>query len=301
MPIPVGTIARITPIGYNNKIFPTPHTYWDTCEFWGQLPSGRPCHRERQALRAPGAGLVRHLDAQADGSVAVEGPPGLIWHFGHVTPAAGLAIGDTVVAGDVVATMYYEHGFDFGLLNYGVKHEWVDSTRYNHGYLHAEHPIAQFPAAVRPELISRIQAGSEPLGRLAFDVAGTASGGWFLEGAPAGDVPLQRGNDHMLLWLARWVERRETRIAVVGERWPGMVNQTLAVDAAAPSWEELTPASGAVALKLWNLNAAATANLDWPAGTLLVQVLAGERLRVEWFDTHEPVGGFTTAARMYER
>ena len=250
LPVPLGTIARITPIGYNNEVFPTPHTYWDTCEFWAQLPSSRPCHRERQPLRAPGGGRVRDVDARADGTVVVEGPPGLIWHFGHVTPAAGLGIGDTIAAGDVVATMYYEHGFDFGVLNYGVTHEFVDSTRYNRGYRRAEHPIAQYPAGIRPELVGRIQALSKPLGRIAFDVAGTASGGWFVQGAPPGDAPLRFGNEHMLLWLARWVERRDTRIAVVGERWPGMVNQTLVVDPAAPSWEELTPASGVVALRI---------------------------------------------------
>jgi hypothetical protein len=27
LPVPVERIARITPIGYNNKIFPNPHTY----------------------------------------------------------------------------------------------------------------------------------------------------------------------------------------------------------------------------------------------------------------------------------
>lgn len=283
-------------------IFPNPHTYWETCEKWAQLPTGRPCHLERQPLRAPGGGVVRDVDPQADGVIVVEGPPGLIWHFGHVTPAEGLPRGTPVQAGDVVATMYYEHGFDFGMLNYGVKHAFVDSTRYNHGFLHQEHPIAQFPAAMRPAMLDRIQSLSEPrLGRLAFDVAGTASGGWFIEGAPEGDVPLQFGNQHMLLWLARWVERQETRILSVGDRWPGMPNPLLVVDAEAPDWEQITPASGAVSMRMWNIGSDARANLTWPGGTILVQVLEGERLRIEWFDTHESVTAFTAAARIYER
>lgn len=301
-PIPVDDVARITPIGYNNKVFPNPHTYWETCESWAQLPTGRACHLERQPLRAPGGGVVRDVDPQADGTVVVEGPPGLIWHFGHVTPAEGLSRGTAVQAGDVVATMFYEHGFDFGVLNYGVKHPFVDSTRYHHGYLYQEHPIAQFPVAMRPPMLDRIQSLSEPrLGRLSFDVAGTASGGWFIEGAPEGDAPLRFDNEHMLLWLARWVERQETRILSVGDPWPGMPNRLLVVDAAAPDWEDITPASGVVSMKLWNIGEDARANPTWPGGTALVQVLDGDRLQIEWFDTHEPGDSFTAAARIYER
>lgn len=300
-PIPLDDVARITPVGYNNKTFPTPHTYWDTCDIWSVMPSERPCKRERLPLRAPAAGVVRDVQHAIDGMLAVEGPPGLIWTFGHVTPAADLASGSDVAAGEVVATMTYDHGFDFGVINYAVKHEYIDSTRYHHGYLHGEHPIAQFPEPLRSGLTERIVAPEDPLGRLSYDMAGTAAGGWFIEGAPAGDVPLERGNDHMLLWFGRWVERRETRIMHTGEAWPGSVNRLLALDAAAPSWEDLTPASGAVALKMWNLGTDARPNLDWPGGTLLLQVLEDERLRVEWFDTHDPVGAFTSAARTYER
>jgi hypothetical protein len=34
---------------------------------------------------------------------------------------------------------------------------------------------------------------------------------------------------------------------------------------------------------------------------LLVEVLPGERIRVEWADGHDPVTAFTSAARIYER
>jgi hypothetical protein len=92
-PIPVATVARVTPIGYNNKVFPTPHTYWITCDAFFVLPSTRPCHREYQPIAAPGSGVVLRLAAVADGYITVEGPPGLVWTFGHVTPAPGLAAG----------------------------------------------------------------------------------------------------------------------------------------------------------------------------------------------------------------
>jgi hypothetical protein len=34
-------------------------------------------------------------------------------------------------------------------------------------------------------------------------------------------------------------------------------------------------------------------------GSILIEMLDDERLRIEWFDTHEPVAAFTAAARIY--
>lgn len=300
-PIPVESLARVTPIGYNNKVFPVDHTYWLTCDIDIILQGSRPCVLRKQNIVAPGAGIVLSLNAAADGFVAIEGPPGLRWTFGHVTPAAGLAVGSPVSAGQVVATMFYDHGFDFGLINYGVTHEFILPARYHDGMRHGENPIAQFPDSIKTTLLARVNSLTDSLGRMSFDSAGTASGGWFIAGSPKTSEPLAFGNEHMLLWLARYVERQETRIVSLGDLWPGMVNRLLAVDTAAPSWESITPASGAVAVKLWNIGTDALPNTTWPGGTLLVQLLDSLTLRVEWFDTHGTVTAFTAAARTYER
>lgn len=299
VPLRLETIAHISPIGSNNKVFPTAHTYWHTCDVDGF--GTRPCHLERQQLFAPGSGIVRGVDAQADGTIVVEGPPGLHWHFGHVTPAA-LNVGDSVRAGQHVATMFYEHGFDFGLWNRGVTHAFVSPDRYPLPTLHAEHPIAQYPAAMRNELVARMTStGAWPLGRVSLDVPGTAAGGWFILGAPAGMVPLQFGNEHMTFWLGRFVERPTTRIAIFGEFWPGMQNRRFAVDPGAPDWEAITRTSGPVAIKLWNPTLGVQPNFDWPGGTLLLELVDSTTLRMEWFDTHEPVTGFAAAVKTYVR
>lgn len=52
---------------------------------------------------------------------------------------------------------------------------------------------------------------------------------------------------------------------------------------------------------LANLSREGTQNFDWPRGTFLIEMLAPDRLRIEWFDTHEPVAGFTAGARVFER
>jgi hypothetical protein len=300
LPLPMDSLARITPIGFNNKRFPTPHTYWMLCDDFVILQSNRPCRQQRLDVRAPMDATVIDVDASADGFIRFEGVPGLAFHFGHVTPAAGLARGSRVTAGQVVATMFQTNGIDFGLHNNRVDHTYIVPSRYHWDYLHGEHPIAQYAEPLRSQLLAKVNSlSASTLGRYSYDVAGTASGGWFLEGAPP--TALMVGNERYLLWLARYVERDETRIASFGETWPGMANFLNAVDDAAPDWETITPAVGAVPIKLWNIGADARPNLAWPAGTMLIQMLDPGRLRVEWFNTHDPVLAFTTSAKVFTR
>ncbi|MEX0647452.1 MAG: hypothetical protein WEA56_09935 [Balneolaceae bacterium] len=300
-PIPVETIVRITPIGSNNKIFPVAHTYWMTCDIDETLPSGRPCHLEQQQILAPGDGIVTNLNPEADGQISVEGPPGLFWTLGHVTPA-DFEIGDSVAAGQHIATMFYDKGFDLGMMNYGVEHDYISPERYPDPALYSQHPIAQFPEPLRSELLARVfTIDSDPFGRLSYDVPGTASGGWFIEGAPPGTLPLDVDNWHMLLFLGRYVERQATRIVTFGESWPEMPNFSLVLDEDEPDWEDITPSTGVIALKLWNMNREALPNLDWQGGTMLLEMPEPDRLRVEWFDTHDPVEEFTEKAKVFVR
>jgi hypothetical protein len=105
----------------------------------------------------------------------------------------------------------------------------------------------------------------------------------------------------MLLFLARYQERPETRILHVGQLWPGQPQRLLAVDTLAPSWESMTPATGLVSLRLLNLAADARPNHEWPGGSLRVHLFHRDTLRIEWFDTHDSVGEFASAARFYNR
>ncbi len=297
-PIDPNLLARITPIGYNNKVLPVAHTYWDTCEMWGTTPLGLSCSRARLPLKAPGSGKVLRIDPVTDGQITVEGPPGLLWHFGHVTPKAGLAVGDTIHAGDVVATMLYEHGFDFGTVNLGIDHYYIDPERWSEAALHAEHPVAQFPPAIRNVLLTRMHPISAPYGKVAYDVDGSAAGTWVRVGNQ--HVYLTRDNEHLVLWFGRWIDTPSTRIVTFGDPLPDGAWR-LAADPAAPAWESITPASGIVAIKLWALGSDGKPNLTWAYGTLLLEMTATKQLKMEWFDSHEPVTAFTAAAREYER
>lgn len=38
-----------------------------------------------------------------------------------------------------------------------------------------------------------------------------------------------------------------------------------------------------------------------PEGSILLEMPSDDRLRIEWFNTHEPATEFTAASRLYER
>jgi hypothetical protein len=298
-PVPVEDIGRITALGFNNVTLPNSHTYWETCETWVMMRLDRPCVHRRQAIRAPADGEVLDLDPSADGFVVAQGPRGLVWTFGHVTPVPSLRRGSRVAAGQVIATMYYTHGFDFGVTNYGIRHRYISPERYPDQSLHGQHPIAQYPEPLRSQLLERMHPAGPAYGRLAWDSLGTASGMWVLEGHRG--RYLDRTTDSLQLFLARYTERPETRLVHIGRRLPGLENAMLFLDPASPSWEQVTPTSGRVAVKLWHPGTDGRPNLTRPAGTALVELLSDRLLRFEWFNTHEPVTDFTAAARRYER
>lgn len=298
-PIPLDKVAAITALGENNKVLPVGHTYWSTCDRAWVFPSERPCLMERLDIRAPGPGVVWALDATEDGGITIMGPPGVYATFAHVTPRAGLEVGDSVQAGDTIARMYTEFNFDFGLIHTGLEpHEWVNMERIPEGYAYSFSPIGQFPAPLRTQMEALVYTADDPLGRLSYDVAGTAQGNWFEEGTPA-DISFRFDQTHRQLFLGRLQVRYATRIA--NARWTEPLIGLVTIDPEAPSWEEITPASGLVSLRAWNITREGTPNLDFPRGTLLVEMLSADRLRIEWFDTHEPVEAFTAGARVFER
>jgi hypothetical protein len=69
----------------------------------------------------------------------------------------------------------------------------------------------------------------------------------------------------------------------------------------APRWEAITPGTGRVWIPLWQAARDGTPDGAWPKGGVLLEVLVEERLRIEWFDTHEEPVDFTGAAEVYER
>jgi hypothetical protein len=198
--------------------------------------------------------------------------------------------------------MLYEHGFDFGLwkmtdsLTVGV----ANPKRFPR--FPSVHPISLYGDSLREELLRLVPTREgEILGKAHWDIPGTAMGAWFLEGAPDDRHLLGPESGHYTLFLGRLTARQSVRLIAVGEMWPGMLNRTLFLDPAALDWEKMTPATGPVTQIAWNGDPLGGIYYDWPAGSFLVEMLAEDRLRIEWFDTHETGMAFTAAARVYVR
>lgn len=307
-PMPLETIHQISPVGSNNKIFPVGHTYWLSCDeqlSWGGTPEEQAanpdCHLERQVLVAPGPGVVRWVNPAEDGAVTVTTPGGNYdWTMGHVTPL--VTEGTRVTAGQPVARMLYRHGFDFGVLQ--VKGGKVNGLANPERFppYPPVHPISLYGEPLRTQLINFVPTvEGDKLGKQHWDVPGTAMGAWFLEGAPAGNLLGPHGVPYNL-YFGRFTLRQSVRFVAVGRPWPGQVNQTLTLDPAGRDWEAITPASGRVAQRMWHgTQTGLVTQFEWPAGTIVVEMLAADRLRIEWFDTHEPVTEFTAASRVYIR
>jgi hypothetical protein len=167
-------------------------------------------------------------------------------------------------------------------------------------YRYVQSPVAQYAEPLRSELIARVSTQSDPLGTVAFDVAGTASGNWFRQGTPIANS-FEPGFENRLLFLGPLQERDDIRIVSHETGWFTALLGIGVADLAAPYWEDITPASGIVWIPLWEVARDAGPNLDKPRGGLLIEVLPGERMRLEWSNTHEQLAGFTAAASVYER
>ena len=121
--------------------------------------------------------------------------------------------------------------------------------------------------------------GSEKDGRLNYDVAGTLSGNWYAEDLPVADSG--RGGDRYYgvrkMSFARDVFSPDRqRVSVGGLNFTGLYG----VPPDAPQFSAITPASG---LYVYRLLAAGAPQSEptTQVGWLLVQLIDGERLRVQ--------------------
>jgi hypothetical protein len=85
-----------------------------------------------------------------------------------------------------------------------------------------------------------------------------------------------------------------------GNIWTGQLDRLIVIDPAAPSWDEITPSAGIVSMKAWAVDRDGAPQYSRPFGTVLLEVLADRRIRIEWFETQDDVTGFTAGSRIYE-
>lgn len=305
VPMPLDKLARITPVGSNNKILPVAHTYWFQCDEPILLPNGFPCHAESVPVVSPGEGIIRRIEGTIDGAISFQVNPTFNWGFSHVDLDPSLQEGDSIHAGDFIGMSHSLYNVDFGVFNTFINHDdlFARPERYPFLMRHSQHPIAQFTPALQEQLKLRIPGPNKnDWGRTSYDVKGTAAGAWFLDSAPRNVDVFISTNEYTQLYLGRLVYLPETRIINSGTPFEkdGVQPVRMVVGADQTDWADITPESGVVQLKIYNMSAEAKQGI-YENGSLLIEMTDDETLRIEWFNTHNTISAFTEASRLYVR
>lgn len=170
--------------------------------------------------------------------------------------------------------------------------------------------FAAYDEPLRSQLLAKTNRVALPrIGKIDFDVSGALRGNWFLQNtngyAGAAEVANTSRYYEGHLAIAPYVMDPSYYVVSLGD-FKGQPTQ-LGVRSMPQDPATITPATGMVKLELVqppNGGPPAISNAQSPMlGTILLQVLPGEQLKVQVFPDVAPaaVSGFTEAARLYVR
>lgn len=185
--------------------------------------------------------------------------------------------------------------------------------------IHTVSPFDLYKGSLKQELEAKSLRTTPPLGgKIDYDQPGKLVGNWFREGS-GGYAGSGGGNggrywDGHLSVVPDYISPTSTIVSI--GNWGGSAKQLVVSGSVDPA--AVTKDSGTVAYELRRLNyvskdGQATGNMyqkdmrpsqtEPIEGTILLQVVSGEKLKVEVFQgkTAAQVSGFTAAAQMYER
>ncbi len=302
-PLELGEITGIIPLGNLNPlgghVFPTDHIYFDYAGKTGVV------------VRAPADGAVYAIRDQLHGGAKIElrFNDHLTYYLAHVLPEPAVRIGTTVKAGQPLGRVSGESLLDLGACDSRVRlRGFVSPARYPEPTLHAVSPLALFAEPVKSELLAKVRRDSRDKdGRIDLDQPGKLIGNWFHESLP---VP-ESGAGRPETWARQLAfaydvhEPQAIRVSIGGTVAPAGL---YAVQAGAPDPATIGTGSGLVRYRLAAIDgrsraAAGEADSVPARGTLLVELVDDETLRVEWFAGREAaaVERFTEAVSRYRR
>lgn len=314
-PLALDAFESITPlgkIGLPQHPIPTTHIYFSSRHLSGTTPGPN-------AIRVPAAGLIvsitkfRSHELQTgheydDYHFKILHTNTLQTYLGHVyepepaiLDAAGdLRMGDNPVripvsAGQVIGRATTP---DFGVYDRQRTLSFVRPERYAPIAMHAVCPLDYFESALRDSLYAKVARSGEPRGgKVDYDVAGRLAGNWFLEGSPT-LLSSMSWNDQVS--FARAVDdAAATEIGFSGAVWPQtdqLYSNYRVVEGPAP--DDVSPQDGLV---VFRLEAFADTPTKLDRLTLVVEMQAPERLRLEALANWPADPGFTAGSQTFVR
>lgn len=183
--------------------------------------------------------------------------------------------------------------------------------------IHTIDPFTLYTGIVKDQLVAKsIRSGPHYGGKIDYDQRGKLVGNWFREGTNGYSGASQgRYYDGHLSIAPNYIDPAVTIYS--SGNWQGKSTQMAVKGIVMP--ENITTASGTVKLELMAVSYSTSGDIPWNGrdvvpgvfvsrnaeakGVALVQVLSGEKLKVEHFvgKTAAQVTGFTSAAQIYTR
>jgi hypothetical protein len=178
------------------------------------------------------------------------------------------------------------------VINTAINLFFVRPDRYIPGTLHADSPLKHFDEPVRSQLYAKV-AAKDGDGKINFDVPDRLAGNWFLPDLAASATETF-GNGFKHLAFVRDVSNPDlVRISIGGTL---SITGAFYVQPNAPDPAAVSIDNGRIGYSLL-FNPAATV----AAGTLIVQMIAGDRIRVQTFPAGTPLTADFTDAITYVR
>lgn len=315
-PLATSTLVYATPIGKmapSQHVLPTDHVYLYFVDPWSNNVQAADC--SKRPVFAAGAGTVSFLQQKVAGGeskIMVQMTKTFQYYYDHVVTLPGIQVGSKVGAGEQIATT---NGFcpsmDLGVYDLDVSPPgFVNPSRYGDLGAHPVSPYKYFTAALRSlyEARVRVDGGLVPNnkdGRVDYGIRGRLSGDWFhasLANAASSVTSGPQGWDKTISFANDWYVGAP-RISIGGTiATAGLLSTTTPTPQPGdtvqtpPDFGSISTTSGIVAYQGFPVLG------QIGEGWLLVQMIADDRIRVEYFTgaTRKP-SAFTAAAQEYVR
>lgn len=323
LPIDTSYIDEILPLGHlfpPGHPVPTTHTYWilNRYDYMDQVSGFN------KPIRAPANGVITKIiytkwSNHPDYSVYIRHTNSFLTIFNHLSSINenilnrigsqlkegydGNKIYVPVQAGDTIgktsADFIQSAALDMGSYDRNVL-SYIHPEKYPLPMQHAISPLDNFTTDLKEFIFRKVKRISEPRGgKYDFDIPGRLSGNWFYEGTDGWTG--SDGHKNYLSFAYDVYDPQYLRIST-GERLGGGLYR---IKNNAPDFKDISFSSGKIIFYLFSVREGdeffGRALSQYIAGTLLVQMINEEKIKVELFDGEIKFPTFTNNAKTYTR
>ena len=292
-PIDPAFVEFIAPLGNLNPpghTLPTDHIYF----YYRLLNPSAPA----RVVSAPADGTIQTVinGNNGEAKLLIVAAAPCTYYLDHVVPDAGMGPGVAVRAGQRIGVTNgsgASFGIDLGIFSDAVTVPFANPARYSSESLHGDAPIKYFTEPLRSQLYALVRRSSgDRDGTFNYDATGRLIGNWFADTVP---VASSQSPENWALHLAFAYDNYDPSVMRISSGGAlGFVGTPTAVPGS-PAPADVSVATGKVVYRLLD------ARSPLPFGVMIVQMIAADRIRVEYGAGDRSDADFTSAARSYVR